>query len=214
MVKMPQKKIELYKSELIIVAFACLLSIALLVMSVDVNKAARHELEQLVFKKDAQVNKINNLMATQQMLKDIGSKFEALKSNGFYGSEDRLPWAEALKDSSQRLKLPNLKYSISPQEKVEKLAISFLPSLMLSQSVMNIEADLLHEGDLLSLSEALSTQLGLYRVVGCELEKGDDISVNTIQKNVSLKCSLAWHTLKYDPAQNDAIEEDIDLGIE
>jgi len=213
MVKVPKKQLELYKSELIIVTFASLLSIALLVMSVGVNNAATHELEQLISKEEAQVNQINNLLATQQILKDIGSKFEALKLHGFYGDEDRLRWAEALKASSLRLKLPNLKYSISPQNKVEELAADFLPGLLLSQSVMDIEASLLHEGDMLSLSRALSAQQGLYRVLGCELKKSDDASVNAIQNNVSLKCSLAWHTVKYDSEQDNMIEEDIGLGI-
>ena len=214
MVTTLRQKLKLYKGELIVVVIASLLLITLLVISVTVNNEVMGELEQLRFKQAAQVRKINNLLDTQQMLTDISGKFESIKLSGFYGDEDRLRWAEALKDSALRLKLPHLKYSISPQKKVGELGIGFLPGVFLSQSIMEIGASLLHEGDLVSLSKALSAEQGLYRVLGCELEKGSDGLANTIQRNVSLKCSLAWHTVKYDPAQESVIEEDVGLGIE
>lgn len=211
--RIQKKQLKRYKNELILVALAGFVSITLLGVSFSFNNEITGELEQLKYENAVHNRKINDLVDAKQLLKDIGSKFDAIKINGFYGNEDRLSWAEALKGSSLRLKLPNLKYSISPQETVMELAVGFLPGLLLSQSIMKIEADLLHEGDLLSLSAALSAEPGLYRLLGCELEKGDDISVNTIQKNVSLTCSLAWYTVKHDSSQDSPIEEDIDLEI-
>jgi hypothetical protein len=214
MVMTPKQKLKIYKGELIIVAIASLLSITLLVISVTVNNEVMDELEQLRFKQAAQVRIINNLLDTQQMLTEISGQFESSKLNGFYGDEDRLRWAEALKDSALHLKLPHLKYSITPQKKIGELGMGFSPGVLLSQSIMDVEASLLHEGDLLSLSKALSAEKGLYRVLGCELEKDGDGLADTIQKNVSLKCALAWHTVKYDPVQDSVIEEDVGLGIE
>lgn len=206
-------QLELYKSELVTAGIACVISLGLLVVAFTYNGSMTDEFEQLNTQAADQTKEINKLVEAKQLLEDIGGQFEHIKSNGFYGNEDRLSWAEALKRTASQLKLPNLKYSISPQEKVSELAVGFLPGLVLSQSTMNIEADLLHEGDLLSLSETLSSQSGLYRVLGCELQKEDVIVVKRIQKNVSLKCSLAWHTVKHDPSQDDMVEEDIDLEI-
>ncbi|PCI70254.1 MAG: hypothetical protein COB26_04525 [Piscirickettsiaceae bacterium] len=205
--------LELYRKELIIATVMALISIMLLVVTYSNNQEAFQKQEQLISERNMLKSEVNGLVKAEKLLADIGTRFETIRLNGFYGDEDRLSWGEALKEASQRLKLPNLKYSITPQEQVLDVAVGHLSGLILSQSVMKIEADLLHEGDLLTISEALSKQSGAYRLLGCELDKADDISIRKIQKNVSLNCTLAWYTVKYDASQENVVEDDIDMDI-
>lgn len=205
--------LQLYKKECIVASALVLASIVLLVVAYSIKQEASQQHQQLITERDMLNSEVRELVKDKKLLADIGTQFEAIQLSGFYGDEDRLSWGEALKGVSQRLKLPNLKYSIAPQEQLEDVAVGHLPGLIVSQSVMKIEADLLHAGDLLTISEALSKESGTYRLLGCELDKVEDISVMKIQKNVSLNCTLVWHTVKYDASVEDVVDEDMDMDI-
>lgn len=204
---------EWYKKELIVAATMALVSIVLLAVTYSHNKEAIQQYERLVSTQDTLTNEIRVLVNAKTLLADIGTRFESVRLNGFYGAEDRLSWGEALKGAAQRLKLPNLKYSIAPQEQVVDVAVGYLPGLILSESVMKIEADLLHEGDLLTITEALSKQAGSFRLLGCALDKIEEISIRNIQKNVSLNCTLAWYTVKYDASEESEVDDELDMDI-
>lgn len=205
--------LETYKKELIVVAVMVLLSTVLLIAAYSINQATSQQYKQLLSELDLLNSEVSEFVEEKKLLADIGTRFKGIQLNGFYGDEDRLSWGESLKDVSQRLKLPNLKYSIAPQEQVLDVAIGHLPSLTVSQSIMKIEADLLHEGDFLTISEVLSKQPGTYRLLGCELDKAEEVSIRKIQKNVSLNCTLAWYTVKYDSSARNAVEDDADMDI-
>lgn len=153
----------------------------------------------------------SNLQA--RLLKDSGDSFTRLKAQGFYGEEDRLSWSETLKTTAQRLKLPKFKYSIRPQQNLPTIGPGYTPALLLSQSIMDIEADLLHEGDFIEISEQLSNMPGLFRVLGCELTKEKNVTLTEPHKNVALKCLQAWYTLQYSPEDEEMLVDDIDMEV-
>lgn len=156
----------------------------------------------------------DQLRKNKDFLDKTGTSFVHIKAQGFFGEEDRLSWGETLKITAQRLKLPSLKYSIRPQQQLQDIGSGYSPALSLSQSIMDIEADLLHEGDFITLSEQLSELPGLFRVLDCELSKEKEISLSQPNKNISLKCSLAWHTVKHSTVEDgEMFEDDIDLGL-
>jgi len=208
---MQKEQFEPYKKELKIAAIAVLASLLLVGFAYNSNANTFEDYEQLSSQRSMLKADVNELVEARDLLANMGTKFENIKLQGFYGEEDRLSWVEVLKIVSDRLKLPNLKYSISPQEKISRISNNSVPGLFLSQSIMSIDADLLHEGDMLDISDALSRQPGLFRVQGCELNKEESSSVYKDKKNMTLKCSLAWHTVKYNPDEIVA-DEEIDLG--
>jgi len=210
---MQKCQIDLYKKELSIAVIAALVSVLLVAFSYNSKSNSFQRYEQLSNEKAGLKNEVNYLVEAKSLLANIGTRFEDIKVQGFYADEDRLPWVEVLKVVSERLKLPNLKYSISPQEKIPEISDSSFPGLVLSQSIMSIDADLLHEGDLLNISEALSKQPGLFSVQGCELNKTEGTSVRKIQRNMVFKCSLAWYTVKYTPDET-MVDEDLELDMD
>jgi len=140
---------------------------------------------------------IDRLIEDDEIIYSMSADFVQLTSKGFYAQEDRLAWSEILKQLSEQLKLPNFQYSISPQKNISNIGSGFQADLGLSESLMEIEADLLHEGDFLSITEQLSVFApALFNVRGCFLKKEKFIALTHIKRNIALKCTLAWYTVK------------------
>jgi len=140
---------------------------------------------------------IERLVENKRIVKQMKPAFLQLKAKGFYAEEDRLAWTEVLKQVSEHLKLPGFKYSISPQKRVSNVGPGFQSNLGLAESLMEIEADLLHEGDFIRIIERLAhVAPASFTVRGCSLKKEDDIVLTEIKRNVGLSCQLAWYTVK------------------
>ena len=200
-----------YTRQLVILLIACVVSVSVLSIGHTRYNDAHSQKEQAITRVNQLNRETSQLEESQVFLDKTGMSFRNIQTQGFYGEEDRLLWGETLKATAQRLKLPKFKYSIRPQQQIGTVGSGFSPSLSLSQSIMDIEADLLHEGDFVSISEQLSKMPGLFRVIDCELIKEKEISLTEPNKNVSLKCSLAWHTVKHVVVDEEMIEDDIDL---
>jgi cell division protein FtsL len=204
------KNLKPYARQLLMLLLASAISLAILLIGVNHYNRVEQKNEQILIRQDELHREIQQLTANQKFLKNTGESFKYIQSLGFFGAEDRLSWAETLKRTAHLLKLPELKYSISPQQQVSGLGEGLAPSLQLSQSVMNIEAGLLHDGDFITLSEQLSLAPGLFRVLGCDLQKENEIALTKPVKNISLKCALAWNTLAYSPEDDVSAEDEFD----
>lgn len=204
------KNLKPYARQLLMLLLASTISLAILLMGVNHYNHIKQKNNQILIRQDELLHEIQQLTANQKFLKNTGESYKHIQSLGFFGAEDRLSWAETLKRTAHLLKLPELKYSISPQQRVDNLGEGLPPSLQLSQSVMNIEAGLLHDGDFITLSEQLALAPGLFRVLGCDLQKEKEIALTKPAKNISLKCALAWNTLAYSPEEDDIAEDELD----
>lgn len=205
------KNLAPYTRQLIFVAVAVVISIVILVSSYSHYSHAKQKKAQAIAQQDHLYWEINQYIEDKRFLDNIGQSFEQIKAQGFFGEEDRLSWAEAIKTTAQRLKLPNLKYSIRPQQEIADVGDGISPDLLVSQSIMDIEADLLHEGDFITMSEQLSRMPGLFRVLACDLRKEKEITLTEPSKNIGLKCSLAWNTAKYSPREDTFEDDEFDL---
>lgn len=134
-------------------------------------------------------------------------RYQALIQKGFVGEERRLEWVSALRAQHQNFKLFSIKYSIGLQEPYKA---SFAPSVggfALNRSVMTLDLDMLHEEDILQLTEALSTQNNeVFMLRDCEITRlntGGTLS-NQLTPNLHAKCELDWLTLR-EPAPIQAV---------
>jgi type II secretory pathway pseudopilin PulG len=137
--------------------------------------------------------------AEKDMIVEYLPKYQMLISKGFVGEEQRIEWVEYLREQHNKQKLFGIKYSISPQEKYTPPFAANLGGFTLNRSVMKLELDMLHEGDLLLLTEALSTDNSAPFVVrDCEINKlnpGSPLS-NQLIANLHAQCELDWLTLR------------------
>jgi len=183
---------------LLVTVFAGLILTGAFLYAGDIDKQKADALHQ-----QSQINSdIDRLIEDDNIVRSMSASFLQLKSKGFYAQEDRLAWTEVLKQLSEQLKLPNFKYSISPQKIISNIGSGFQSDLELAESLMEIEADLLHEGDFVSITEQLSVFApAVFNVSECHIEKEKLIVLKQIKRNIGLRCTLAWYTVKPLPIQ-------------
>jgi hypothetical protein len=137
--------------------------------------------------------------AEKDMIVDYLPKYQMLISKGFVGEEQRIEWVEHLRQQHKTQKLFGIKYSISPQEKYTPAFAANLGGFTMNRSVMKLELDMLHEGDLLRLTEALNAENSAPFILrDCEINRlnpGSQLS-NQLTANMHALCELDWLTLR------------------
>lgn len=137
--------------------------------------------------------------AEKNMIIEYLPKYQMLISKGFVGEEQRIEWVEHLREQHKTQKLFGIKYSISPQEKYTPAFAANMGGFTLNRSVMKLELDMLHEGDLLQLAEGLSVENSTPFILReCEISRlnaGSQIS-NQLVANLHALCELDWLTLR------------------
>jgi hypothetical protein len=85
--------------------------------------------------------------------------YERLRGRGVIADEHRLDWVEALKAIKSRRGLADLRYSIEPRQPLDYPGIRQTPGVEFLHSALHVDADLLHEADLLALLGDLEREL-------------------------------------------------------
>ncbi len=129
---------------------------------------------------------------------EFEERFAEIEAAGMVGEEQRLQWAQTLRDSAGDLRLPYLRYTAMPRQVFEApylLAGVAAPVLATS---MELQAGLVHEGDLLRLIERLRAQApGLVGVTGCTLERvSSDALPQADKANITSTCQLRWYSIQ------------------
>lgn len=196
----PQDWKEL-KAPLLILGGA-LLSLALLI------GFARYYGQQ---QKKALENQKNQLNAARQHYLSSGSekdiiteylpKYQKLIDKGFVGEEHRIEWVDELRSEHQQHKLFGIKYNISQQEVYKPTFAVNLGGFALHRSVMKLELDMLHEGDILKLTESMAAKdAAPFMLRDCEmLRLNNSTTFNQLIPNLHAQCVLDWLTI-HEPA--------------
>jgi len=120
-------------------------------------------------------------------------KYEALIQQGFIGEERRHTWIEALNDVQKKHHLFEIKYELGPLEAINPNYFTSIAPFSLHQSNMQLHFDVLHEGDLLTLTEALAEkELSPWLLNTCELTSKN---ISTPLARLHVECELSWLTL-------------------
>lgn len=126
---------------------------------------------------------------------------------GLIGEEQRLNWIEQLQKIDQEIAFPDMRYEISPREKVDLDAVySNNKKIGIYQSDMRLSLNLLHEDDFIRFAQTLREQsAGFYYPAECTLiakipETGPVF--NPKQGNLSAECLLKWLTVEVEKANH------------
>lgn len=137
--------------------------------------------------------------AEKDMIIKYLPKYQELINRGFVGEERRIEWVEHLREQHRKHKLFAIKYSISHQENYTPAFAQSIGGLTLYRSVMKLELDLLHEGDLLQLTEALNAgNSAPFILRDCEINRlnpGSQLG-NQLVANLHAQCAIDWLTLR------------------
>ncbi len=125
-------------------------------------------------------------------------QYNELLSGGFIGEERRIEWIETLRQIHAQHKLFSIDYKISLQEDYKPTFLGGLGNFTLHRSVMRLDMNLLHEGDLFTLLEGLRTQSTPFIVRDCALNRtyNTRISMDNLNANLKASCEIDWLTLR------------------
>ncbi len=123
--------------------------------------------------------------------------FVRLYETGILGEEHRLSWLESLRRAGDKIQLPEIGYRISSQSIYQAEFPIDLGAFNIYVSEMDLNLGLLHEGDLLSLLDALNDDAeGLYSVSRCEANRvNEKAEFDPAQATIMASCRLDWFTV-------------------
>lgn len=182
----------------VVIAVICLsISIALLGTSYVFVVNAKKLYVQQKNVRDTMAEEGRILEDDIRLAKAFSRPFAAIASKGIVGEERRLGWVEALRESTSSLQLNKSNYRIEPRQQITLEYIDNSGNFNLYASRMNLQLSLLHEGDLLSVIDALNNKAdGIFHVQSCDLErKQDDFLKGDVGDNLAAECQLVWYTL-------------------
>jgi hypothetical protein len=121
-----------------------------------------------------------------------------LHEHGVLGPELRLDWIEVLQQADRRLGLPSLHYRIGAQAEYQPAHPFHNGSYRIYYSPMQIDIDLLHEGDLHAFFVELDRRgLGIYSVASCRLSRlHSEINHEAAEGNIRAECALFWFNIR------------------
>lgn len=132
-----------------------------------------------------------------QARRQFEERYRELDAAGIVGEEQRLAWAQALRDSAGALRLPYLRFTALPRQPFEAPYLVPGVAAPVMATVMELQAGLVHEGDLLRLFARLRDEApGLMTVTGCSLELvGSEAPPQPDRANISSACQLRWYSI-------------------
>lgn len=126
-------------------------------------------------------------------------QYQALINEGAIGEERRIDWVDKLRTIHRDNKLFSIKYEIGAQENYTPNFNLNVGLFKLQRSVMKIELAMLHEGDLITLLDALIHQQNApFMIRTCEIQRITPNIGTSLVPNMQSKCELDWMTI-HDP---------------
>jgi hypothetical protein len=137
-----------------------------------------------------------------RLMQEYREKFALLKDSNIIGDENRLNWIDSLDRIIEQEQIPYLKYRISQQRPFnDRKLLNQYPDIKVFQSPMDLEMNLLHEGDLFAIINNLDAKAkGLFDVEQCSIERSKRLEASVLESktdsNFKAKCALNWYTFQ------------------
>ena len=177
---------------------AALIFTALLVTYAEQYKS---KIQQALEQQQNQLNQARQRYQSSGLEKETIVKYlpsyQRLISDGFIGEERRIEWVDNLRTIHKENKLFGINYSIASQEDY-KPTLAFNPGpFILRRSVMKLELSMLHEGDLITLIEALKAkETTPFILRECEITRSTATITSRLAPNLLASCELDWLTIR------------------
>ncbi|MBI2311782.1 MAG: hypothetical protein HYU77_04670 [Betaproteobacteria bacterium] len=124
-------------------------------------------------------------------------RYKDLIARGVVGDERRLDWVESIERYRERRQIFGMRYVISPQKPYTPAPGLATQSFDLRSSVMTVDLNLLHEGQLLDFLGDLQREVsGLYLVDRCRIDRIAASVEMRYAPQLKAECALNWLTLR------------------
>lgn len=194
--------IQNMKTEIIIFIFAFLTACIALFTGYSVKDSAVKERDNARTELKQASNRYYTALEREQLLYLYEEKFNKLKNSNIVGDENRLHWVDLVESASSKHSIPYIKYTIEKQIKLtsKKLSSSY-PGIDIFQSSMILRMQLLHEGDLFNLLNAINASTdSLFDIQSCAISRNSNttelLTDSSTDLNFSSICKLNWYNIK------------------
>lgn len=186
------------KSTLIIVGISVITSGVLVFLSIYHYS----QLEQQYLQKNREYRELqlmsDDARKDEQIIKQYLNRFRELENTGVFEKTQRVEWVDAVNNARKNMKLPIVRYHLFPAVVYEAdyLLSEGYASVIASQ--VNLEAGLLHEGDLVDLFHWMELYApGQLHVSECTMKRSRvTLGYFADSPNLTVTCKLLWFTLK------------------
>lgn len=137
----------------------------------------------------------------KQMIARYLPAYRQLTADGFVGEERRWQWLDALRDIQHHYRLFPIDYQMTAQQIYQPAFWQGQGELALYRSAMRMRLAMLHEGDLLTMLDALSVDGAPFMLRECEITRLPlDRSKNgSVEPRFQAGCMIDWLTLHEAP---------------
>lgn len=187
------------RTPLILLAVAIAVCVIAGVLAQNYNTSQELELKKQQNQLNAARQRYQSSGAEKDMISEYLPKYQALINKGFISEERRIEWVEQLRIEHKEHKLFDIKYNIGPQEEYKPVFAPNLGSFMLYRSIMKLDLDMLHEGDILKLTESLyEKNTAPFMLRDCEISRLNNSAIanNQLVANLHAQCEIDWLTLR------------------
>lgn len=195
-----------------IILFGCVLFVCSLLLWLSFSQLSKQEkITQSTQSEMSYVGgEISHLKNLVSLFENFNTDYKKYEKKGFLREEKRLTWIETLEHTANNLSLNNLRYQISPQQKISSEKFNLPPSITLLESKLTLESGLIHEGDLVTLINSLNKlNSGLFIIDSCKIDRTADQSEIASSNNFKAACSTLWYTAVYNEQTESFIEDEI-----
>ncbi len=148
--------------------------------------------------------RLNTAIQDKDNFATYTAEYSNLENRKILGDDHRLDWMEGLNKLSQQKLVMDFSYTVAPQKIYTPQPTIDSGNFEIHYSEMELQLELLHEGQLLNFFNAMNEQIeGFYHLDSCTLSRVDLLT--TIEEesldpeaktNLTAECSGGWITLK------------------
>ncbi|MBK9020577.1 MAG: hypothetical protein IPL72_11430 [Sulfuritalea sp.] len=169
--------------------------------ALQIKKSSERALKEATAARSDIQTKLARARDEQAELRDKIDRYQALQARGYIGPEKRLDWIEAIARIKVARRIFSLDYEFTPQRPVES---AILPGggtaggLQFMSSQMRMQAQMLHEAELVSLIEEIRNSVqALIQIRSCNMQRLPPSSTDRSNSaQIKAECTLEWITLK------------------
>ncbi len=195
---------------LIVMALTIFLSSVLMFLGADF----RTKMAQLYYSKQSELGDVElefeKIREDERLTALYLTQFNTLKEEGIFDEKKRVDWVDAVNSARSKMKLPLVRYQISPQTSFSAEYLSGSEYVSVNVSQVKLEAGLLHEGDLKDLFKWMDLYApGQLHVSHCEMKQMEAVfGYYGDSANLTVLCELNWYVI----SPLSGVEEVTDAG--
>lgn len=186
------------KLQIPLITFGVALIIATLLYSVTDERMVKAE--QDLQSQQSLLNQARTRYQTSGAEKDNIVKhlpaYQKLIQQGFVGEEQRVDWIDDLRNINMRHKLFGINYNIGAMQDYKPAFPLDIGNFILHRSTMKLSLAMLHEGDMLTLLQALpQEQNPPFMLRDCTITKASGGGRGKFLPNLNSECEIDWLTV-------------------